>query len=273
MKPNPKDALPSVEQLDKLSRQELRDHFIQAGLGHIPRNASQGFFKGHLAWAIQAIDAGHDPVSLRKNLVKKARQAGRPAAPIYKPGTRLSRSLADFARLVELFEKHNVSFVTITQHFNTSSSMGRLTLNVLLSFAQFEREVTGERIRDKIAASKRKGMWMGGVPPLGYDVVDKKLIINQQEAETVRHIFKSYLALQCVRRLKGELDDQGFVSKARANGTGRRPFSRGALYTLLRNCTYIGKVGHKGKVFDGEHQRIIDQLRSHTKSSTSTSTI
>ncbi len=100
---------------------------------------------------------------------------------------------------------------------------------------------------------------MGGVPPLGYDVVDKKLIINQQEAETVRHIFERYLALQCVRRLKGELDDEGFVSKARANGTGCKPFSRGALYTLLKNCTYIGKVGHKGKVFSGEHQRIIDQ--------------
>ena len=172
---------------------------------------------------------------------------------------RLSRSLADFARLVELFEQRDVSFVSITQHFNTSSSMGRLTLNVLLSFAQFEREVTGERIRDKIAASKRKGMWMGGVSPLGYDVVDKKLFINQQEAETARHIFDRYLALKCVRRLKGELDDEGYVSKARANGSGGKPFSRGALYTLLKNCTYIGKVHHNNELYEGEHQRIIDQ--------------
>ena len=172
---------------------------------------------------------------------------------------RLTRSLTDFARLAERFEKLKVSFVSVTQQFNTANSMGRLMLNVLLSFAQFEREITGERIRDKIKASKRKGMGMGGVPPLGYDVVEKKLIINQQEAETVRHIFDRYLALQCVRRLKGELDDQGFASKVRANGSGGKPFSRGALYTLLRNCTYIGKVSHKGKVFDGEHQRIVDQ--------------
>jgi site-specific DNA recombinase len=172
---------------------------------------------------------------------------------------RLSRSLADFARLVELFEQHDVSFVSVTQHFNTSSSMGRLTLNVLLSFAQFEREVTGERIRDKIAASKKKGMWMGGRLPLGYDAVDRQLVVNQVEAETVRHIYQRYLALGCVRRLKGELDRDGYVSKFQNNGDGGKSFSRGALYNLLRNPIYIGKVSHKKKVYPGQHEAIVDE--------------
>jgi len=234
---------------------------------HAQREASEAYIKSqaHEGWTLRptvyddgGISGGHVERPALQALLNDIRRNLIDVVVVYKVD-RLSRSLADFARLVELFEKHNVSFVSITQHFNTSSSMGRLTLNVLLSFAQFEREVTGERIRDKIAASKRKGMWMGGVAPIGYDVVDKKLIINQQEAETVRHIFKRYLALQCVRRLKGELDNDGYVSKARANGSGGKPFSRGALYTLLKNCTYIGKVSHKGKVFDGEQQRIIDQ--------------
>jgi DNA invertase Pin-like site-specific DNA recombinase len=172
---------------------------------------------------------------------------------------RLSRSLADFARLVELFEQHEVSFVSVTQHFNTSSSMGRLTLNVLLSFAQFEREVTGERIRDKIAASKKKGLWMGGRLPLGYDAVDRHLVVNQVEAETIRHIYQRYLALGCVRRLKGELDEDGYVSKIQNNGDGGKSFSRGALYTLLRNPIYIGKVSHKKKVYPGQHDAIVDE--------------
>lgn len=172
---------------------------------------------------------------------------------------RLSRSLADFARLVELFEQHEVSFVSVTQHFNTSSSMGRLTLNVLLSFAQFEREVTGERIRDKIAASKKKGMWMGGRVPLGYDVIDKQMIPNQSEAKTVEHIYRRYLALGCVRFLKGELDQDGYVGKIQKNGDGGNSFSRGALYTLLRNPVYIGKVSHKGKVYPGQHEPLLDE--------------
>ena len=174
---------------------------------------------------------------------------------------RLSRSLADFVRLIELFDKHDVSFVSVTQQFNTSSSMGRLTLNVLLSFAQFEREVTGERIRDKIAASRQKGMWMGGVVPLGYDVMDKTLLVNEQEAKTVRHIYTRYLALGCVRQLKEELDTEGYVSKVRAvEGvhTGGRPFSRGALYTLLKNPIYIGQVTHQGRRYEGQHAGILE---------------
>ena len=133
---------------------------------------------------------------------------------------RLTRSLADFAKIVEVFDAQGVSFVSVTQAFNTTSSMGRLTLNVLLSFAQFEREVTGERIRDKIAASKRKGMWMGGLPSLGYDVKDRKLVVNEAEAATVRHIFQRYLALGAVRALQADLHAAGIVSKRRTASDG-----------------------------------------------------
>lgn len=179
---------------------------------------------------------------------------------------RLTRSLADFARMVELFDKHEVSFVSVTQSFNTTSSMGRLTLNVLLSFAQFEREVTGERIRDKIAASKAKGMWMGGVPPLGYDIPDpgsRTLKVNKAEAETVRLIFRQYLKLGSVRSLEAWLKDEGCVSKrfisAAGNTTGGIPFNRGALYHLLRNSIYLGMIRHKGVLHPGEHPPIVDE--------------
>jgi DNA invertase Pin-like site-specific DNA recombinase len=175
---------------------------------------------------------------------------------------RLSRSLADFVKLIELFDKHDVSFVSVTQQFNTSSSMGRLTLNVLLSFAQFEREVTSERIRDKIAASKQKGMWMGGAVPLGYDVVEKKLVANNKEAKTVRHIYERYIYLGTVRKLKEELDAEGYISKQRENKQnkgGGKPFSRGALYALLKNPLYIGKVAHQGKLFEGQHAAILEK--------------
>jgi site-specific DNA recombinase len=175
---------------------------------------------------------------------------------------RLTRSLADFAKLVELFEAHGVSFVSVTQQFNTTTSMGRLTLNVLLSFAQFEREVAGEPIRDKFAASRRKGMWMGGTIPLGYDVKDRKLVVNEVEAETVRLIFRRYLALGCVSKLRIELHQKGVRSKQRILTSGRVlggcSFARGALYHLLRNRTYRGEVEHKGVAYPGEHQAIVD---------------
>jgi DNA invertase Pin-like site-specific DNA recombinase len=175
---------------------------------------------------------------------------------------RLTRSLADFAKMVELFDAHGVSFVSVTQQFNTTSSMGRLTLNVLLSFAQFEREVTAERIRDKIAASKKKGLWMGGNPPLGYDIKDKKLVVNKREAETVRILFRLYLDLGTVRRLKEEADRLGIISKLRKspNGkeTGGKPLTRGNLYQLLSNPLYAGRVGHKGATHKGQHPAIID---------------
>ena len=175
---------------------------------------------------------------------------------------RLTRALSDFARIVELFDRHKVSFVSVTQAFNTTTSMGRLTLNVLLSFAQFEREVTGERIRDKIAASKRKGMWMGGQPALGYDVKDRKLVVNEAEAATVRHIFRRYLDLRSVRDVKAELDAAGVISKRRtaADGSsyGAQPFSLGALYAMLQNRLYVGEIVHKGAAFPGEHQATVD---------------
>jgi site-specific DNA recombinase len=175
---------------------------------------------------------------------------------------RLTRSLSDFARMVEIFDAHGVSFVAVTQQFNTTTSMGRLTLNVLLSFAQFEREVTGERIRDKIAASKRKGMWMGGLVPLGYEVRDRQLSVVESEAATVRHIFQRYCQLGSVRLLKQELDREGLRSKLRisSNGSrsGEKSFSRGALYTLLRNPIYVGEVRHKDARYPGQHQPIVE---------------
>ena len=176
---------------------------------------------------------------------------------------RLTRSLSDFAKMVEVFDAHGASFVAVTQQFNTTTSMGRLTLNVLLSFAQFEREVTGERIRDKIAASKRKGMWVGGLAPLGYEVCDGKLVIEASEAKTVRQIFKRYCDLGSVRLLKSELDKNGTRSKVRVAKNGKRSggdsFSRGALYTLLRNPVYVGEVRHKGTRYPGLQQPIIER--------------
>ena len=176
---------------------------------------------------------------------------------------RLTRSLFDFAKIVEAFDARGVSFVSITQQFNTTTSMGRLTLNVLLSFAQFEREVAGERIRDKIAASKKKGMWMGGLPPLGYDVRDRKLVVNQEEAKTVLHIFRRYVELRSVRALKVELDAAGIRSKRRtfADGTvyGGHKLSRGALYLMLQNRIYRGEITHKGNAYPGEHKAIVDK--------------
>ncbi len=176
---------------------------------------------------------------------------------------RLTRSLADFARIVDVLDAAGASFVSVTQQFNTTTSIGRLTLNMLLSFAQFEREIAGERIRDKVAASKAKGMWMGGNVPLGYDAIDKKLVINRPDAEAVRTIFRTYLEVRSVRQLRVELDRHGIVSKRReaAQGTlsGGKRFSRGSLYALLQNPIYVGQISHQGKVYEGQHERIIDE--------------
>ena len=177
---------------------------------------------------------------------------------------RLTRSLADFAKIVEILDMRGASFVSVTQQFNTTSSMGRLTLNVLLSFAQFEREVIGERIRDKIAASKKRGMWMGGVPPLGYRAEDRKLVVLDAEAELVRSIFRRYAELGSVRLLKEELKTRGINSKSWTSASGRciagKPFSRGALYLILQNRIYLGEIVHRGQSHPGEHTPIIDQL-------------
>lgn len=175
---------------------------------------------------------------------------------------RLTRSLSDFAKIVDVLDGHSVSFVSITQQFNTTTSMGRLTLNMLLSFAQFEREVTGERIRDKIAASKRKGLWMGGPVPLGYAPNGRTLTVVEAEAKTVRTVFRLYLELGSVRRLKEEVDRLGLTSKHREAALGKmrggRPLGRGYLYHLLGNPLYIGRVPHKADSYEGQHPAIVD---------------
>ena len=176
---------------------------------------------------------------------------------------RLTRSLADFAKLVEAFDAKSVSFVAVTQQFNTTTSMGRLTLNVLLSFAQFERELSAERVRDKVAASRRKGKWTGGSVPLGYDAKDKKLVINKAEAETVRTIFRLYLELGSFSKLIAELDRRKIVTKRRnakvAKYRGGIPFTYGPLAYFLKNRIYIGETHHGGKWFKGEHEAILDR--------------
>jgi DNA invertase Pin-like site-specific DNA recombinase len=176
---------------------------------------------------------------------------------------RLTRSLADFAKLVELFDRHSVSFVSVTQSFNTTSSMGRLTLNVLLSFAQFEREVIGERVRDKIAASKRKGIWVGGSVPLGYASMNKKLVVVPEQAETVRLIFRRYLELGSVRALIEDLDRRGIRTRRQTLSTGQTRggirFGVGSLAHLLQNRFYIGEVVYRGAVHAGEQEPIVDR--------------
>jgi DNA invertase Pin-like site-specific DNA recombinase len=195
-----------------------------------------------------------------QRLLELIRSRGVDVIVVYKVD-RLTRSLADFAKLVELFDANGVSFVSVTQSFNTTTSMGRLTLNMLLSFAQFEREVTGERIRDKIAASKKRGIWVGGVVPLGYRVKSKKLLIDEAEAETVRLIFERYLALGSLSALQRELRERGVVTRSRtlASGVaiGGVPLTNGPLAHLLGNRVYLGEINHKGHSYPGEHAPII----------------
>src|SRR5271166_3487386 len=183
------------------------------------------------------------------------------AVVVYKVD-RLTRSLSDFAKIVEIFDANAVSFVSVTQAFNTTTSMGRLTLNVLLSFAQFEREVTGERIRDKIAASKKKGLWVGGVVPLGYEVRDRKLIVVEEEAATVRLIFSRYLDLGSLSALQGDLRERGIITRMRTLSSGRiiggRGLTNGPLAYMLRNRMYVGEINHRDKSYPGEHAPIID---------------
>src|SRR4030081_3118787 len=175
---------------------------------------------------------------------------------------RLTRSLADFAKMVEVFDARGVSFVAVTQQFNTTTSMGRLTLNVLLSFAQFEGELSSERVRDKVAASRRKGKWRGGTVPLGYDAKDKKLVINKIEAETVRYIFKRYLELQSFGKLVQDLDKMGVVTKRRNTKVkkfnGGIPFTYGPLAHFLKNRVYVGETGHKDKWFPRADTAILE---------------
>jgi len=190
-------------------------------------------------------------------------KAGRVDVIVVYKVDRLTRALSDFAKIVDVLDEAGASFVSITQAFNTTSSMGRLTLNVLLSFAQFEREVIGERVRDKIAASKRKGMWMGGNVPLGYDVQDRKLVVNEAEAEIVREIMQRYLQVASVPALVDELRASGKPTKksrsSDGSARGGRPISRGGLYHILSNRIYCGEIEHRGEVYPGEHKRIVPQ--------------
>ncbi len=236
---------------------------------HAQREACEAFIKSQASEGWKLIKIAYDDGGLSgatmerpalKRLLADIGEGLVDVVVVYKVD-RLTRSLADFAKMVELFDARGVSFVAVTQQFNTTTSMGRLTLNVLLSFAQFEREVTGERIRDKIAASKRKGMWMGGVPPLGYEVKERRLVINPTEAETVRHIYERYLEFGCVRQLRTELDERGIVSKVRVSKKGVKSggcrFSRGALYELLANPIYVGEIRHKQERHPGQHEPIL----------------
>ena len=213
-------------------------------------------------------DGGHSGGTMERPALQRLLgdiRAGRVDIVVVYKIDRLTRSLADFARMVEIFERHEVSFVSVTQSFNTTSSMGRLTLNMLLSFAQFEREITGERIRDKIEASKKKGLWMGGNLPLGYDLPiegSRVLVVNPGEADLVRQMFTAYLELGSVHALEQHLRQAGIVSKARTTAAGRRvggqPFSRGALFHLLRNRLYLGEIPHRDTTYPGQHAPIVD---------------
>jgi site-specific DNA recombinase len=252
----------------KSSEEGLEQNFNSL---HAQREACEAFIKSQASEGWKLVKTAYDDGGLSggtmerpalKRLLADIGEGLVDVVVVYKVD-RLTRSLADFAKMVELFDAHRVSFVAVTQQFNTTTSMGRLTLNVLLSFAQFEREVTGERIRDKIAASKRKGMWMGGVPSLGYDVRERRLVVNPAEAETVRHIYELYLELGCVRRLSKELEQRGIRSKVRISRNGIKSggcrFSRGALYELLANPIYIGEIRHKQERHPGQHKPILSK--------------
>ena len=235
------------------------------------REACAAFIQSqkHEGWTVLPTlydDGGFSGGTLERPAVKRLLadiEAGRVDVIVVYKVDRLTRALSDFAKLVEIFDRRGVSFVSITQQFNTTTSMGRLTLNVLLSFAQFEREVIGERVRDKIAASKKKGMWMGGMPPLGYDVKDRKLVVNNDETRIVVGIYRSYLALKSVHALQNELAEAGIKSKRRVrpDGTeyGGQKLSRGALYLMLQNRIYRGEITYKGNSYPGEHPAIIEQ--------------
>lgn len=237
---------------------------------HAQRDACEAYIKSQASQGWQALARKYDdPAFSGGNMERPALkrlladiEAGLVDVIVVYKIDRLTRSLADFAKLVEIFDAKSVSFVAVTQQFNTTTSMGRLTLNVLLSFAQFERELSSERVRDKVAASRKKGKWTGGSVPLGYDSVDKKLVINEAETKTVRMIFSRYLVLKSFQALIGELDEKGIITKTRLPGSkikGGVPFTYGPLAYLLKNRTYLGETDHKGSRFDGEHKPIVDR--------------
>ena len=235
------------------------------------REAGEAFVcsQTHEGWRVRSDrydDGGISGATMERPALKRLLadiEAGKIDVVVVYKVDRLTRALSDFAKMIEIFDHHGVSFVSVTQQFNTTTSMGRLTLNVLLSFAQFEREVTGERIRDKIRASKAKGMWMGGRPPLGYDVHDRRLVVNTSEAKQVRWIFQRYLDVGAINRLRSDVVRQGITGKVYTSKAGVRsgggPFGRSALHRLLGNHLYVGEVAHQGNVYLGEHEAIIER--------------
>ena len=252
----------------KSSEEGLEQNFNSL---HAQREACESFIKSQAGEGWRLVKTAYDDGGVSggtmerpglQRLLTDVREKLVDVVVVYKVD-RLTRSLADFAKMVEVFDGHGVSFVAVTQQFNTTTSMGRLTLNVLLSFAQFEREVTGERIRDKIAASKKNGIWMGGTVPLGYDWCGRRLLVNPAEAATVRDIFERYLRLRSVPLLKEELIRDGIVSKVRVSKkgdqSGGQPFGRGALYELLANPIYVGEVRHRKVRHPGQQQAIVDK--------------
>ena len=266
MAPEPKRQLRCAIYTRKSSEEGLEQEFnsLQA-----QREACEAFIASqrHEGWRLIRTaydDGGYSGGSMERPGIQallkdvKARQID--VVVVYKVD-RLTRSLSDFAKMVEAFDANGVSFVSVTQQFNTTTSMGRLTLNILLSFAQFEREVTGERIRDKFAASRRKGMWMGGTVPLGYDLKNRKLVANAKEAAQVREIFGTYARVRCVRKLKAKLEARGIKTKSWKSAAGvtrgGKSLSRGSLYNLLRNRLYLGDAVHKGSAHPGEQEAIV----------------
>src|SRR5947209_1921259 len=233
-------------------------------------DASQAYIRSqaHAGWTLLrgkyddgGFSGGNTERPALQRLLNDVRRGKIDIIVVYKVD-RLTRSLGDFAKLVELFDEHKVSFVSVTQSFNTTSSMGRLTLNVLLSFAQFEREVTGERIRDKIAASKKKGLWVGGVVPLGYRVEDKKLVVEESEAEIVKLIFRNYLELGSLPTLQRDLRERGIRTRPRVLSSGRQiggvPLTIGPLSYIRRNRVYLGEINHQQESYRGEHRAILE---------------
>jgi len=243
------------------------------------REAAEAFIasqrqEGWVALPTRYDDGGYSGGSMERPALQRLLRAvedGKIDVVVVYKVDRLSRSLLDFSKLVELFDRHRVSFISVTQHFNTTDSMGRLTLNILLSFAQFEREIIAERIRDKIAAAKRRGKQCGGRPVLGYDLVDGKLVINPEEAQLVRHIFQRFLRMGSATQLAKEFNEQGHTTKSWTTKRGEyragNAWNKSHLYRMLDNRKYLGEVTHKGQVYPGEHEAIIsrevwDKVRS-----------
>jgi DNA invertase Pin-like site-specific DNA recombinase len=235
-------------------RDPMLDHGLVPRLEGVEEVERQARCSGFSGWGMLAVGSARS--------ARSRPEAGLIDVVVVYKIDRLSRSLTDFAWLVEVFERHNVTLVSVTQQFNTATSMGRLTLNILLSFAQFEREVIGERIRDKFAASRKKGMWMGGWPPLGYEVQDRRLVVVEREAPVVRRIFDRFAKTGSALLVARELNAAGEVTKRRACASGARggkPWTKGAVYKVLANRVYLGEAVHKGVAYPGEHIAIIDQ--------------